>query len=229
MDLRAAVDRLVEEGTDWIKLFGTLGPENELQYSIEELSAVVDEAHKNGVKVAMHTIVEADSQRAVASGVDNTEHGVDIAEEDLKKMSQSNIAFVPTMSVMAYASTLPGRNDNAIWTDRTKRSNATFERALRANVKIVFGTDSCAVNWTSNPVQQLQVMVSHGMTPLQAIRSATIDGANLLGMSKQVGSVEVGKFADIIGVQGDPLTDVSRIEKVVFVMKDGLRFDLNQE
>ena len=236
-ELRAAVDRLVDEGSDWIKLYGTVaGPppgvsdaENKLQYSEEELSAIVDEAHKKGVKVAMHTIGALDSHRAIASGVDSIEHGVDIEDADLKRMKDRGITFVPTLFVISYVATAPGRNDNAMWADRMKRSFDTFERALKAKVKIAFGTDAGAADWTSNPAQQFQMMVSHGMTPMEAIQSATLEGARLLGMDKQIGSIEVGKLADIVAVQGDPLADVSRLEHVMFVMKDGQSIDFNQK
>jgi imidazolonepropionase-like amidohydrolase len=231
------VDRLVNEGADWIKLYGTAaGPppgvsdsENPLQYSEEELSAIVDEAHKKGVKVAMHTIAASDNHRAIVSHVDSVEHGVDIEDADLRLMKDSGITFVPTLFIISYVSTLPGRNDNAMWVDRTKRSFDTFERAVKAKVKIAFGTDAPAQNWTSNPAQQFQMMVSHGMAPMAAIQSATMEAARLLEMDKQIGSIEVGKLADIVAVQGDPLADVSQLEHVMFVMKDGQPIDLNHK
>jgi imidazolonepropionase-like amidohydrolase len=178
-ELRAAVDRLANEGPDWIKLYGTVaGPrpgvsdaENKLQYSEEELSAIVDEAHKKGVKVAMHTIGALDSHRAIVSHVDSVERGVDIEDADLRLLKDSGITFVPNLFVISYVVALPGRNDHALWVDRMKQSFDTFERALKTKVKIAFGTDAPAQNWTSNPAQQFQMMVSHGMTPMEAIQS----------------------------------------------------------
>jgi len=231
-ELRLAVDRIVNEGSDWIKLFDTVGPphgsldsQNEIQYSEEELSAIVDEAHKKGVRVAMHTVGFMGSHRAIASHVDSVEHGVVITDADLRLMKNSGITLVPTLFVLSYASTLPGRNDNARWADWMNRSFDTFDRALKAKVKIAFGTDAGALDWTSNPAQQFQMMVSHGMTPMAAIQSATMESAGLLGMDEQIGSIEVGKLADIVAVQGDPLADVSRLEHVMFVMKGGQRID----
>ena len=227
IELRAAVDRIVNEGSDWIKLFDTVmpGPENGAQYSEEEISAIVDEAHKKGVKVAMHTTAAEGSHRAIAGGVDSIEHGVEITDADLKLMKERDLTFVPTLFVISYLTTLPGRDDTAKWADFLKRSLDTFDRALKAKVKIAFGTDAGAADWTSNPAQQFQMMVSHGMPPMAAIQSATMEGARLLGMDKQIGSVEVGKLADIVAVQGDPLADVSRLEHVMFVMKGGQRID----
>jgi imidazolonepropionase-like amidohydrolase len=230
-DFRAAVDRIVNQGSDWIKLYDSTmpGPDDGTRYSQEEISAIVDEAHKKGAKVAMHTVSIEGSHRAIASGVDSVEHGVDIKDADLRLMKDHGITFVTTLFVLTYVATLPGRNDKAKWLDFSKRSFDTFERALKANVKIAFGTDAGAAGWTSNPAQQFQMMVSHGMTPMEAIQSATLEGARLLGMDRQIGSIEVGKLADIVAVQGDPLADVSRLEHVMFVMKDGQRIDFTHQ
>jgi len=231
IELRAAVDRIVDEGSDWIKLFDSVmpGPQNGSLYSEEEISSIVDEAHRKGVKVAMHATASEGSHRAIAGGVDSVEHGVDIEDADLRLMKDSGITFVPTPFVISYLATLPGRDDKAKWEDFLKRSINTFERALRANVKIAFGSDAGAADWTSNPAQQFQMMVSHGMAPRAAIQSATMESARLLGMDKQIGSIEVGKVADIVAVQGDPLADVSRLEHMIFVMKDGQPIDLNHQ
>ena len=222
-DFRAAVDRIVNEGSDWIKLYDAVmpGPENGSKYSKEQISAIVDEAHKKGVRVAMHTVAFEGSHRAIVSGVDSVEHGVDIEDADLRLMKDRGITLVPTLFVISYVATLPGRNDKDKWLDFSKRSLDTFERALKAKVKIAFGTDAGAAGWTSNPAQQFQMMVSHGMAPMKAIQSATLEGARLLRMDKDIGSIEVGKLADIVAVQGDPLADARRLEHVMFVMKDG--------
>jgi len=228
-DFRAAVDRVADEGSDWIKLYDTVtpGPDNGTKYSEEQISAIVDEAHKKGIKVAMHTVPLEGSHRAIASGVDSVEHGVDISDADLRLMKDRGITYVPTLFVLSYVATLPGRNDRAKWEDFLKRSFDTFERALKAKVTIAFGTDAGAVDWTSNPAQQFPMMVSHGMSPMTAIQSATMESARLLGMDKQIGSIEVGKLADVVAVQGDPLADASRLEHVSFVMKDGQPIDFN--
>jgi imidazolonepropionase-like amidohydrolase len=230
-DFRAAVDRIVNQGSDWIKLYDSTmpGPDDGTRYSQEEISAIVDEAHKKGAKVAMHTVAIEGSHRAIASGVDSVEHGVDIEDADLKRMKDHGITLVPTLFVLTYVATLPGRDDKAKWLDFSKRSFDTFERALKAKVKIAFGSDAGAAGWTSNPAQQFQMMVNHGMTPMEAIQSATLEGARLLGMEKQIGSIEVGKLADIVAVEGDPLADVSRLEHVMFVMKDGQRLDFTHQ
>jgi imidazolonepropionase-like amidohydrolase len=228
---REEIDRLVNEGTDWIKLFDAYqpGPENGTQYSVEQLLAIVDEAHKKGVKVAMHTVAFEGNHRAIAAGVDSVEHGVDITDADLRLMKDRGITFVPTPFVIKYLVAHPRENDQAKWEDFLKRSLDTYERALKAKVKFAFGTDFGATDLTWNPAQQFQMLVDHGMPPMAAIQSATMEGARLLGMDKQIGSIEVGKLADIVAVPGDPLADVSRLEHVMFVMKDGQLIDFNHQ
>jgi imidazolonepropionase-like amidohydrolase len=231
-ELRAMVDRRVNEGSDWIKLYDSVDSQHEdgTQYSIDELSAIVNEAHKKGVKVAMHTVVFEGSHRAIASDVDSIEHGVDISDADLKLMKDRSITFVPTLFVIKYLMSHPrGDGGAAKWEDLLKRSLDTYGRALKANVKIAFGTDLGATGEMWNPAQQFQMMVDRGLPPMTAIQSATIEAARLLEMEKQVGSVEAGKLADIVAVQGDPLTDVSRLEHVMFVMKDGQSINLSHE
>jgi imidazolonepropionase-like amidohydrolase len=98
----------------------------------------------------------------------------------------------------------------------------TFRRALKGNIKIAFGTDAGGFAWTVNPAKEFGYMVKWGMTPMQAIRSATVEAAALMGVQEKVGTVEAGKLADIVAVQGDPLNDITALEKVDFVMKGGL-------
>ena len=109
-----------------------------------------------------------------------------------------------------------------MWVDMVNIHAATFNRALKAGVKIAFGTDAGGFPWTVNPAKEFALEVKYGMTPAQALRSAThLTAAELLGMQDKVGSLESGKFADVVAVPGDPLADVTQFEKVNFVMKDG--------
>ena len=98
----------------------------------------------------------------------------------------------------------------------------TFRRALKAGVKIAFGTDAGGFDWKIDPAKEFAVMVKYGMTPAQALRSATVTASELLGMEDKVGSLEAGKFADIVAVPGDPMTDIQQLEHVNFVMKGGV-------
>ena len=221
--LRATVDRLVKAGSQWIKLFASPGWDYAPQYDATELAAIVDEAHREGARVAIHTVNPEETHSAVAAHVDSIEHGIDIRDADLKLMHDSGIVYVPTMSVLQFVSALPGRNDSAVWIYQLNQSFSTFERALKAKVKIAFGTDAGALDgrYTANPAQQFRLMVQHGMSPIQAILASTHEGPALLNMSDQIGSIQVGKYADVVAVKGNPTSDIAVLEHIVFVMKNG--------
>ncbi len=227
--LRETVDKLAAAGSQWIKIFASPGWDYAPEYDATELAAIVDEAHKKGLKVAMHTVGAEDSHSAVQAHVDSIEHGVDIADADLALMRERGIVYVPTLSVLQFASALPDQKDPAMWTYQLKRNYSTFDRALKAKVKIAFGTDAGALDggYSANPAPQLGMMVQHGMSPREAILSSIREGAELMDMKNNIGSIEVGKLADIIAVRGDPLTDISVLEHVDFVMKDGRTFKSN--
>src|SRR5262249_43701138 len=108
-----------------------------------------------------------------------------------------------------------------VWLDMIKIHGETFQRAVKAGVKIAFGTDVGGFDWGVNPAKEFPLMVKYGMTPVQAIRSATTNAAELLGMQNDVGSIAPGKYADLVAVKGDPLSDVTVLEKIDFVMKGG--------
>ncbi len=224
--LLGVVDRIAAYGADWVKLFGDTGWVDPPKYSEEELSAMVNEAHRKGMRVAVHSIGPEDNHRSVICRVDSIEHGVDIRDEDLRRIREAGIVFVPTLSVLKFAKDLPGFEDVA---GVYQRSVSTFRRALKEQVKIAFGTDAGAISihstvWKeSNPAQQYGLMVDLGMDPMQAIKSGTSIAAELLGMKDRVGSITKGKLADIIAVPGDPLSDIHQLERVDFVMKDGKR------
>lgn len=225
--LRAMADRIATEGADWLKLYGDVGWNDPPQYSEEELSAAVSEAHSRGLKVAMHSIGPEDNHLAIHCRVDSIEHGVDIRDEDLQKMRQFGIVYVPTMSVLQFVASLPNRADHATWMKEYALSASTFKRAVKAKVKIAFGTDAGAITientgWgTTNPARQFGVMVDQEMAPMAAIISATRTAAELLGMDNQAGTIAVGRLADVVAVPGDPLKDIRLLERVNFVMKDG--------
>ena len=224
--LRGVVDRMAAYGADWVKLFGDTGWVDPPKYSEEELSAMVDEAHRKGMKVAIHSIGPEDNHRSVICRVDSIEHGIDIRDEDLRRMRETGVVFVPTLSVLKFAKDSLGMEDFA---RLYQQSVSTFRRALKERVKIAFGTDAGAISiqstvWKeSNPAQQFGLMVDLGMEPMQAIKSGTSVAAELVGMKDQLGSITAGRLADIVAVPGDPLDDIRQLERVDFVMKDGKR------
>jgi imidazolonepropionase-like amidohydrolase len=153
--------------------------------------------------------------------VDSIEHGNYIADADLKTMAEKGTFYVPTIYVGEYVAQGRAAAGARVWLDMIRIHKDTFQRAMKAGVKIAFGTDIGGFDWGITPAKEFPYMVQYGMTPAQAIRSATSSAAELLGMQNDVGSISPGKYADLIAVKGDPLSDIAVLEKVDFVMKGG--------
>ncbi len=223
---RLAVREQVANGADWIKYYSDrryyYGADGVLHswvnFTDEEARAIVDEAHRLGHRVAAHAIGSDGIAAALRAGVDTIEHGDGLTDELIAQLVQKNVYWVPTVAVGAYVA--PGRGGN--WPKMVASEKAAFARALSKGVHIVFGTDAGGFDWTKFPqAREFKYYVDYGMTPMQAIRTATTVAADLLGWGDRVGSVEPGKFADLIAVSGDPLTDITELERVKFVMKGG--------
>ena len=227
---RQAVREQISHGADWIKVYsdrsyrvredGVL--EDIPTFTLEELRAIVDEAHRERHKVASHAMALNGVHNSVEAGVDTIEHGNYIAEEDLKAMAARGIFYVPTIFVGEYVAQGRAAEGAPVWVKMIQIHEETFRRAMKAGVKIAFGTDAGGFDWKINPAKEFSSMVKFGMTPAQAIRAATVTAADLLGMRDSLGTVEAGKLADIVAVPGDPLGDVSVMERVDFVMKGGV-------
>jgi imidazolonepropionase-like amidohydrolase len=227
---RKAVREEIMYGADWIKVYSDrsyrLRDDGVLDdipdFTLDELRAIVDEAHRNGHPVASHAVALNGVHNSVEAGVNTIEHGDYIADADLKTMVQKGIFYVPTIYVGEYVAQGRASEGAPVWLKMMKVHEDTFHRALNAGVKIAFGTDAGGFAWTENPNKEFSYMVQWGMTPLQALRSATAVASELLGMQKDIGTVEVGKYADIVAVPGDPLNDINVMQKVDFVMKNGV-------
>jgi imidazolonepropionase-like amidohydrolase len=192
-------------------------------FTVDEMKAIVDEAHRQHHKVASHAAGLNGVHTSVEAGVDTIEHGNYIAPEDLKTMVAKGIWYVPTPYLAHYrAQVLPQTAERM--RAGIKVAEDTFRRAMAAGVKIAYGTDAGAFEWTISPAVQFPVMVQYGMTSMQAIQSATIRAAELMGMRDKIGSIEPGKLADIVATPFDPLTDITALQKIEFVMKDGQIF-----
>jgi imidazolonepropionase-like amidohydrolase len=228
-DGRKAVREQISNGADWIKVYSDrsyfVRPDGVLDdiptFTVDELRAIVDEAHREHHKVASHAMALNGVHNSVEAGVDSIEHGNYIADADLKVMAQRGIFYVPTIYVGEYVAQGRANAGAKVWLDMLKIHEDTFRRAMSAGVKIAFGTDVGGFDWGIDPAVEFRYMVKYGMTPAQAIRAATSSAAELLGMQNDVGSVAAGKYADIVAVKGDPLADVSVLEHVDFVMKGG--------
>ena len=228
-DARKAVREQILYGADWIKVYSDrsyfLRSDGVLDdiptFTMDELRAIVDEAHREKHKVASHAMALNGVHNSVEAGVDTIEHGNYIADADLKKMAANGIWYVPTIFVGAYVAEGRAKAGAPVWLKMVDVHEDTFRRAMKAGVKIAFGTDAGGFDWGIDPAKEFAYMVKWGMTPAQALRSATSSAAELLGMQDQVGTIENGKFADIVAVPGDPSADISVLERVDFVMKAG--------
>jgi imidazolonepropionase-like amidohydrolase len=129
--------------------------------------------------------------------------------------------YVPTLFVGEYVAQGRAAAGAKVWVDMIKIHEDTFRRALKAGVKIAFGTDAGGFDWKIDPAKEFAIMVKYGMTPVQALRSATVTASELLGMQEKIGSLEAGKFADIVAVPADPMANIQQLEHVNFVMKGG--------
>ena len=227
---RQAVREQISHGADWIKVYSDRsyrvredGVLDDIPtFTLEELKAIVDEAHRERHKVASHAMALYGVHNSIEAGVDSIEHGNYIADEDLKTMASRGIFYVPTIYVGEYVAQGRAAEGAPVWVKMIQIHEDTFRRALKAGVKIAFGTDAGGFDWKINPAKEFSSMVKFGKTPAQAIRAATVNAAELLGTKDSLGTLEAGKFADIVAVPGDPLSDVSLMEKVDFVMKGGI-------
>src|SRR5437867_2875234 len=191
-------------------------------FSLDEVRAIVEEAAKVEAKVAAHVYASAAAQTAIQAGVASMEHGIYLDDVTFKMMAEKNVYWVPTL--MAYLQFLddpkvsPERR--RLMTGTTDHHRETFQRALKLPVKIAFGTDLDGNQ--ENAGRELEWMVRYGMPPLVALRSATSVAAELMGWQERVGTLELGKLADVVAVKGDPTQDISEMTRVIFVMKDGV-------
>src|ERR1700719_1584985 len=224
---RKAVREQVMFGADWIKYYSDRRYHFEadgvlhsmVNFTDEEAKAIVEETHRLGEKVAAHCYGSDGIAAALRAGVDTIEHGDGFTDALLDEAARKGVYWVPTIMVGAYVA--PGRGGN--WTRMVDLERVAFQKALKKNVKIVFGTDAGGFDWKElNQSKEFEYYVQYGMTPMQAIRSATSMASELLGWKDKVGTIEPGKWADIVAVSGDPLKDITELSRVKFVMKGGV-------
>lgn len=231
-EVRIAVRRNVKYGVDVIKFCATGGVfskgtiPGQTQYTLEEMQALVDEAHTHGRRVAAHAHGTEGIKRAITAGVDSVEHASYLDDEAIE-MALENGTWL-SMDIYNTDYTLAEGKANGIPEENLAKDRAvgivqreSFSKAVQAGVKMVYGTDSGVYPHGDNG-KQFARMVQFGMTPLQAIQAATINSASLLGWQDRVGQIAPGFYADLIAVKGDPVKDISLLENVAFVMKDGV-------
>lgn len=231
-DARRAVRQALADGADVIKV---VADDNKRILSSAEMRAIVEEAHRVNVKVAVHATTVAGIQAAIDGGVDSIEHGDDATEEQFRAMRDKGIFLDPTLWTAQmlrdiYLKSLYFSPEETVGFEKameqyTTLSKAKLKLALKAGVKLAAGSDM----WVRYPgkkrgeatMMMFEALVDAGLSPLEAIRAATTNAAELLGWQDRLGSIEANKFADLIAVAGDPLKDINELKRVKFVMKGG--------
>jgi imidazolonepropionase-like amidohydrolase len=223
---RKAVREQVMYGADWIKYYSDRRYHFEadgvlhsmVNFTDEEAKAIVDEAHRLGKKVAAHAIGSDGIAAALRAGVDTIEHGDGLTDALMDEMVRKGVYWVPTLTVGLYVA--PGRGGN--WQKMADLQRENFGKAVKKGVKIALGTDAGGFDWTKvNQAKEFEYYVQYGMTPMQSIRAGTAVAAELLGWGDKAGTIEAGKWADVVAVSGDPLKDITELQRVKFVMKSG--------
>jgi len=234
---RAAVRENKLHGVDWIKIYTTqdfVGPVhmwksdatlvNSPSLTFEEVEAIVDEAHRLGLKVACHAYGGEGMDSCINAGVDSPNHLLELDEKGIKVLLQKKLYYVPTVDDLI-ALEAPDLRDTGGRNSRLKLLEQAFRRAVAAGVTIVFGSGATSPAIPhGKQANQFAYYAKWGMTPAQALQTAFMPAAQMLnyGWENQIGSIDKGKFADIIAVAGNPLADVSEMERVRFVMKGGM-------
>jgi len=230
VEARKAAREQLDHGADWIKVYMThrswVDEQGELvsqpTLTTEELKAIVDEAHGWRRKVACHAYNGLGLQRALDGGCDSIEHGLELSDAQIAQMVKQGTWLVPTLAVYYYYPDPPDTPKGIRDRKRVAVHGVSFRKALRAGVKIAFGTDVGGFVWSDPIAQEFAREVEFGMTPMQAIQSATSRAAELLGKSSQLGRIAPGAYADLVAVESDPLQNVVALKNVGFVMKDGV-------
>jgi imidazolonepropionase-like amidohydrolase len=228
-EIRKAVRFEVKNGADVIKAAvsgGVLSLTDEVdvpQFTAAEIAALVDESHRLRKKVAVHCHGDFVAREAIEAGVDSIEHGSFMKPDTLTMMKKKGTFLTPTLMASEW---IMGKIDNYPPALQAKAKAATaarsemFRNAVRMGVKISFGTDAAVFPHGQN-AKEFKLMVDLGMNPIDALKSATVTDAELLGIAQKVGTLEKGKLADVIAVPGDPIADITATERVLFVMKEG--------
>jgi imidazolonepropionase-like amidohydrolase len=222
-EARRAAREQIGHGADLIKVYA------DWKYptlTVDEMRVIVEEAHKQKIKVAAHATTAVGIKNAVTAGVDSIEHGHGVDREDLELMKTKGTFLVPTVGVID--ALVEQHSNDPITPEHRKRREAFLEgiqqgiqQAMSLGVRVASGFDASVPDRQGKNANELIALTKRGMSPLEAIRAATVNGAELMGWQEDVGAVEAGKYADLIAVEGDPLTDIAVLQHVKFVMKGG--------
>ena len=228
MACRETVRTQIGHGIDCLKIYVSerfdppaddeVYPDGPLVWTEEEVAALVDEAHRQGIKVAAHSLTLSGATMAVAAGVDSLEHGFGISPDLASAMAAQGTALVPTLLV-----TREHAAHGSGITDAVRAAHdRSFVNCLNAGVRIVLGTDVGGFEWTRvSQAEEFALMTALGMAPADALRAATVWAADLLGLAGIAGVIEQGAVADLVAVRGDPLQDISCLQQVELVLQGG--------
>jgi imidazolonepropionase-like amidohydrolase len=222
-EARRAVREQIGHGANLIKVYADW---DHPTLTVEEMHVVVEEAHKQGLKVAAHATTPEGIKNAVTAGVDSIEHGHEADRQALEMIKAKGIFLVPTVGVIDEI--VEQRKTDKLtpeqqkhWDDFLHGIQQEVQQAMSLGIKIASGFDASEVGRHGENANELVALTKRGMPPLEAIRAATVNAAELLGWQDRVGAAEAGKYADLIAVEGDPLTDITVLQQVKFVMKGG--------
>jgi imidazolonepropionase-like amidohydrolase len=229
VEARKAAREQLDHGADWLKVYMThrswLDKKGNLvsqpTLTVDELKAIVDEAHGWGKQVACHAYNGIGLQRALDGGCDSIEHGLQISDAQIAQMAKQGTWYCPTLAPYygdwAPENTAEGARDRK----RAEVHGTSVEKAVKAGIKIAYGTDIGGIEWTQPMAQEFPYLTQFGLTPMEAIRAATSRAAELLNEKGELGVVAPGAYADIIAVSGNPVKNVKELANVKFVMKGG--------
>lgn len=229
-EARRAVREQISYGADWIKIYADRGYyqmadgtfRSVPNFSQDEINAIGDEVRLEHKKFAAHAVARDGIIPAINAGASSIEHGFGMDDECISLMAAKGVYWCPTIYVNVWVAEGRAAAGNPINKAFNDVLPMVFAKALKAGVKIAFGTDVGGFAWTENEAKEFTYMVKFGMTPMQAIKSATTVAAALLDMSGKLGEISPGAYADIVATNDDPLKSISALEKISFVMKDGI-------
>ena len=229
-DVQRVAREQIGAGVDWLKMYGSTGSDQDVTgfqtFTYEEMKAAADVAHQLGKRIAIHSYGPDGARDAVRAGADSVEHATDMDDATIAEMARRGTIYVPTVDhnryyvshkdEFGYDQAVVDRLNNYI-----ERNFETLKRSIRAGVRIAMGSDAVFTGFGEN-TRELEWFVKAGMTPAQALATATTNSAMLLGMEKSLGAIAVGYYADIVAVEGDPLADIGAVvHGVRWVMKGG--------
>lgn len=226
---RQAVREQISHGADWIKVYADRGYRrlkdgtyrSYPNFTQEEIGAIGDETIRSGKRMAAHAVTRDGILAAINAGASTIEHGFGMDQECIQLMVKKGIFWCPTIYVCDYVAEGRAKEGSPINKYFMESLPGTFKKAMNAGVKIAYGTDIGGYSWDEPEAKDFEYLVKFGMSPIQAIQTATLTAAELLDQAGQIGELKPGAFADIIGLKQDPILEIKALENVSWVMKDG--------